>query len=441
MQTQRYRAQDLISFGQRVLERVGFPAAQARAAATVLVEADLRGDFAHGIAGAVSLTDFVSKLGDDEAALGFKRLRVAQYTVDEPKYPAIINVDAHGTLGHYVALEVVPLVIERARQQGYAKAYIRNSTHFGDCGIYTEMIGQADLAAKVTCTAPAWSKPFIELQEDLDPASPANLARYDGVRKRFGTNPIAWTIPYEGGMITLDMAVTQRAVSPILDAARHNSLALGVEQDHNGRFFLEVQGQRRELSEVHLDVAASATPQEALAKLGRGGQVHLRATEKGLLKGPGDVDLNFPLAFDTVMKRDCYVAPLGGTYFGYKGFGLNMLIELDNVLGGGVEGLIRVLTPQGRPATPELVAQTIEAYAIDALEPLAKVKRRLRESVELTAQCGNQLMFLPGQKEQEFRRECLARGLPMTPTRIEILRKVAAHPKVNLPFDLKPLTA
>lgn len=441
MQAQRYRVQDLIAFGQWVLEQVGFPARQARAASLVLVEGDLRGDFAHGIAGAVSLGDFIAKLDDDEAVLGFKRLQVAEYTVDESKYPAIISVDAGGTLGHYVALEIVPLVIERARQYGYAKAYIRNSTHFGDCAIYSEMIGEADLAAKVTCSAPAWSKPFIELQDQSDPNSPANLARYHGVRKRFGTNPLAWTIPYEGGMITLDMAVTQRAVSPILEVARHNARVLGLEADESGRFQVEMHGQRRALSEVHLEVATSRTPQEALAKLGRGEEVALRATERGLLKGPDDVDVNFPLAFDEVMKRECYIAPLGGTYFGYKGFGLNMLIELDNVLGGGVSGFIRQLSPQGQPTTPERVAQTIEAHAIDVVDSLEVAKRRLRESVELTVQCGNELMFLPGQKEQEYRRECLANGVPMTPDRIEILRKVAADPRVNLPFDLEPILA
>jgi LDH2 family malate/lactate/ureidoglycolate dehydrogenase len=439
MQTEKYKAQDLIDFGQRVLEQVGFPAKQARAAAMVLVEGDLRGDFAHGIAGAVSLIDFITKLGDDEQALGFKRIQVAEYTVDQAKYPTIISVDAHGALGHYVALEVVPMVIERAKEMGYAKAFIRNSTHFGDCGIYTEMIGQHDLAAKVSCTAPAWSKPFIELQDDPDPGSPVNLERYAGVKKRFGTNPLAWTIPYEGGMITMDMAPTQRAVSPILEVARHNATVLGIVPDGAGDFLVETGAGQRKVSELHLEVAASPTRAEALAKLGLGEDTPLRSTEKGLLKGPGDVDLSFPLVFDSVMKRECYVAQLGGTYFGYKGFGLNMLVELDNVLGGGVSGFIRKLTPDGQPGTPERVAQTIEAYAIDVVDPLPVAKRRLRESVELTLACGNDLMHLPGHKEQQARQEHLQNGVPMTQGRMAMLKKIAADPRVNLPFDLKPV--
>ncbi len=439
MSNERYKASDLIAFGQAVLERVGFPPKQAHAASVVLVEGDLRGDFAHGIAGAVSLMDFITKLDDDEAALGFKRLQVAEYTVDETKYPAIISVDAHGTLGHYVALEVVPMVIERAKEVGYAKAFIRNSTHFGDCGIYSEMIGQHDLAARVSCTAPAWSKPFIELQDEDGPESTANLERYAGVKKRFGTNPMSWTIPYEGGMITLDMALTQRAVSPIIEVARHNQGVLGIVPDDSGDFLVQTGNGERKVSELHLEVATSRTRTEALEKLSLPHDLELRSPEKGLLKGPGDVDVNFPLVFDSVMKRECYVAQLGGTYFGYKGFGLNMLVELDNVLGGGVSGLIRQLTPEGQPATPERVAQTIEAYAIDVVEPLEKVKRRLRESVDVTADCGNELMYLPGHKEQAARREHLANGVPMTPGRIAMLKKVAADPRVNLPFNLQPI--
>ena len=163
MAVKRFRAEELIEFGKDVLVQAGFTEKQAHAAATILVEADLRGDHAHGIAGGISLPEYVAKVYDDEAEIGFRRLEIADCSLDEQKYPAVIAVDAHGGLGQYAALEVIPRLIETAKKYGYAKAYIRNSNHFGDCGIYSERIAEQDLAAKVTCTSPAWAKPFIEL--------------------------------------------------------------------------------------------------------------------------------------------------------------------------------------------------------------------------------------------------------------------------------------
>ena len=441
MKTERYRAEDLIRFGADVLTKVGYPEKQAAATAKILVEGDLRGDPAHGIAGATSMEDIIMKLGDNEAELGFKRFEIAEYTLDAPKYPTVISVNANGALGHYVTLEIIPEVIKTAKQFGYAKAYIRNSTHFGDCGIYTDMIAEEDLAARVACTAPAWMKPFVELQDPENEASPLNKARYDGVKKRFGTNPIAWSIPYAGGVITLDMAVTQRAVSPAVETARFNSQLLGIFQDSQGRFQIPVKNGTRNLAEIHLDAARSKTREEALKKIGCGENIALKPVEKGLLKGPEGEDINFPLAFDDVMKTKCWVAPLGGTYFGYKGFGLNMLIEMDNVIGGGVSGLIRQLDEAGNPKTPERVSQTIEAYAIDSFTPLEEAKQRLKASVDATLACGNSLVFLPGQKERESRAHCLSNGVPLTPERVDYLRRVAAHEKVGLPFALKPIPA
>jgi len=437
--SQPYRAEDLIRFGTQVLIRIGFPETQAYAASNILVEADLRGDHAHGIAGGSSLDDIVAKVHDDEKKFGFKRIQIADFTTDKQKYPTILSVDAHGTLGHYVASEIIPRVVQTASTFGYAKAYIRNSTHFGDCGIYSEMLASHDLAAKVTCTSPAYTKPFIELQDREEEESPVNRTRYNGVMKRFGTNPIAWSIPYQNGIITLDMAATQRAVSPALEVAKYNSQALGVFKDEEGKFSLLVGERKRKLSDVHLSVAGSKTREEALEKLNRKESVTLKSVEKGLLKGPEGEDINFPLAFDDVFRGQFWVAPLGGTYFGYKGFGLNMLIELDNVIGGGVPGLIRVLNGDGNMTTPERVSQTLEAYAIDIFVPLQEAKWRLKEAVETTLRCGNPMMFLPGQKEQDARKEYLAHGIPMTPERIERLRSVAENERVAIPFDLEPM--
>ena len=437
MDSQRYRAEDLVQFGKNVLIKIGFPEKQAYAAAKILVEADLRGDHAHGIAGGSSLDDIIAKVYDDEGKPEFTRTQIADFTADKQKYPTILSFDAHGTLGHYVASEIIPQLVQTANKFGYAKAHIRNSTHFGNCGIYSEMIASHDLAAKVTCTSPAYTKPFIELQDMENVQSPANRARYDGVRKRFGTNPIAWTIPYQNGIVTIDMAATQRAISPALDVAKYNSEVLGIFQDADGMFIIPIGNQQRKLAEVHLSVARSETREEALKKLGSAKPFKLRAVEKGLLKGPQGENIHFPLAFDEVFKTYFWVAPLGGTYFGYKGFGLNMLIELDNVIGGGTPELIRILDSKGKRTTLERVSQTLEAYAIDILVPLEEAKMRLKEAVDTTIRCGNRLMYLPGQKEQETKKEYLVHGIPMTAERIARLRSIAADKRGGIVFDLE----
>lgn len=439
MDSRRYRAEDLIQFGKNVLVKIGFPEKQACAAAKILVEADLRGDHAHGIAGGMSLDDIIAKVFDDDGNPQLTRTQIADFTADKHKYPTILSFDAHGTLGHYVASEIMPQLIQTANKLGYAKAYIRNSTHFGDCGIYSEMIASHDLAAKVTCTSAAYTKPFIELQDPDNVQSPANRARYDGVQLRFGTNPIAWTIPYHNGMITIDMAATQRAMSPVLEIAKYNSRVLGIFTDADGMLAIPVGNQNRKLSEVHLSVARSETREEALKKLGCAKPIKLRSVQKGLVKGPQGEEIHFPLAFDEVFKTYFWVAPLGGTYFGYKGFGLNMLIELDNVVGGGTPGLIRILDGDGKRTTPERVSQTLEAYAIDFLVPLPEAKMRLKEAVDTTIRCGNRLMYLPGQKEQETRKQHLVQGIPMTAERIARLKRVAADKRVGIAFDLSEI--
>jgi len=436
MKTSTYRAEDLIEFGKAVLSQpaFGFTEAQGYATAKILVEADLRGDPDHGFVSGDKLHEIYVKIHDDPEALGFKRICTPadlrargekdDFCLDPQKYPTLMTVDARGLLGHYVAIEILPEVIRIAKQFGYAKAYIRNSTHFGNCGIYSEMIAQKDLAAKVSCTAPPYAKPFVALQDD--PVQ--NPTRYEGVKKRFGTNPISWSIPYDEGIITIDMATTQRAVSPAVNTANNNAAALGIAMNSNQPVYIG-RGQRKALlRDVHLAIAqvdSDKALQQALSNLGYDAAVRLQSVEKGLVKGPSGEDINYPLAFDEVFKKQFWIAPLGGTYFGYKGFGLNMLVELDNVTGGGEAGLIRVLDAGGNPRTPERVTQTIEAYAIDMVYSLSDAKKRLGESVRTTRQCGNRLVFLPGEKEQLSRMKLLKEGIPVKADQLERLSGLA----------------
>ena len=449
METGRYKAEDLIEFVKQILThpQLGMTEKQALATTKILVEADLRGDPDHGIAGGDKLNDVYVKIQDDHDRLGFKRIcnsddlkkqgSNGDFVVEASKYPTMMAVDAKGLLGHYVALEILPVVIKTAKQLGYAKAYIQNSTHFGNCGIYSEMIAENDLAAKVTCTSPAYTKPFIEPQgEPLD-----NRNRYDGVKKRFGTNPMAWSIPYDQGIITIDMATTQRAVSPTIRVANDNTAVLGIETGSDGMLYIGKGDRKTLLRDVHLLLARienDADLQKELSNLGYEETIRLKSVESGLLKGPDGEDIHHPLAFDEMFKKQFWVAPLGGTFFGYKGFGLNMLVELDNVIGGGEPGLIRKLDADGKPLTPEWVSQTIEAYAIDVKYPLSEAKKRIGESVRTTRRCGNYLMFLPGEKEQIERRKNWKEGIPMTSDQLKKLEAVAR--KVGVAFNLKPVS-
>ena len=444
MDSQRYRQQDLIEFAINVLIKGGFPHNQAKAAARILVEADLRGDHAHGIIGGVGLDDILIKVNDDEKQLGFKRIRIPgnneDYELKKP-YDTVIIVDAKGFLGHYVALDIIPKVIQIAKRFGVGKAYIRNSTHFGDCGIYSEIIAHNDLAAKVTCTSSQWTKPFIELQDKEDTGSSFNLNRYRGVRKRFGTNPLAWSIPYDGGIITIDMASTQRAVSPAIAVGKFNAKELQITQDNSGINCIGKGEKKKKLTEdLHLSIARSESVEqlyEKLSHLGYDNTINVKPVEKGLLKGPHGEDIKYPIAFDRTFKKYFWIAPLGGTFFGYKGFGINTLIELHNVIGGGATGLIRELDKNESPKTPERVSQTVEAYAIDVLYPLEVAKAKLGESVKMTKDCGNHLLCLPGQKEQETKKEYLARGIPMTPDSIKKLKAIASEAGIS--FKLKAI--
>ena len=68
METGRYRAEDLIEFGQQILThpQLGMTEKQAFATTKILVEADLRGDPDHGIAGGDKLNDVYVKIQDDQ---------------------------------------------------------------------------------------------------------------------------------------------------------------------------------------------------------------------------------------------------------------------------------------------------------------------------------------------------------------------------------------
>jgi LDH2 family malate/lactate/ureidoglycolate dehydrogenase len=142
------------SYVKALLIGNGVPSFKADITAEVLVEADMRGIFSHGINSLdLIVINSIKKGGTDPNARAEDRTR-------NPEFP-IRHIDAHGDLGHPVAYEAVDMVKRLARTHGYGKVYVSNANHFGIGAIYTERIcAEKDLAGRVTCTTPSVVKPY-----------------------------------------------------------------------------------------------------------------------------------------------------------------------------------------------------------------------------------------------------------------------------------------
>jgi L-2-hydroxycarboxylate dehydrogenase (NAD+) len=344
-----YKPDAIKTYVQELLTRHGVPLSKAGVTAEVLVEADMRGIFSHGINALDLIVISSIKLGGTDPN--------AQ-PEDKTRNPdlQIRHIDAHGDLGHPMAMDAVRTVKELAREHGYGKVYVTNANHFGIGAIYTEKIcAEKDLSGRVTCTTPSVVVP------------------YGGEKKRLGTNVIAWSIPYDQGFITIDMATTIHAVSGVL------------------RAFIE----------------GTPLPFPVYSPEGA------KTTDSRVFDG-----------FVDFLKRGSMV-PLGGmgeggADAGYKGTGLAVLIELDSVIGGGASAAVDPLMSDKN----RRISQTFEAWRIDTLfeqkDALALVSKTVSD---IRSEQGKG-MLLPGEKEANQRKKSLEHGILYAPLQIARLEKL-----------------
>jgi LDH2 family malate/lactate/ureidoglycolate dehydrogenase len=344
-----FKPEVIKSYVQDLLTRHGVPPFKAKVTAEVLVEADMRGIFSHGINSLdLIVINSIKQGGTDPNAQAEDKTR-------NPDFP-IRHVDAHGDLGHPMAMDAVDKVKELARQHGYGKVYVGNANHFGIGAIYTEKIcAEKDLSARVTCTTPSVVKP------------------YGGEKKRLGTNVIAWSVPYDRGFVTIDIATTIHAVSGVLRAL---------------------------IEKMPLPFPVF---------------------------GPTGSKTTDPKVFDGFMdflKRGSMI-PLGGmgergADVGYKGTGMAMLIELDNVIGAGFSTYIDPIMVDAK----RRIRQTFEAWRIDTLfgqnDALAHISRTISD---IKSQQGED-MLLPGEKESIQREDAMKNGIPYAAIQIARLERL-----------------
>ena len=174
----------LTAFTAQAFEKAGLPPEDAAIQADVLVWANLRGVDSHGVQRIPGYLDMIEK-GWMNPSPDTKILKES---------PAVLFMDADRGLGPIPTVQAMRAVIEKAKNVGIGWALIRNVTHQGAMGYYSEMAVAAGLAGiAIVC-------------------SPPNMAPFGAKAAGLHNSPIAFSFPTERHKtVTLDMATSVAA--------------------------------------------------------------------------------------------------------------------------------------------------------------------------------------------------------------------------------------
>jgi len=151
-----------------VFKAYGVPAEDAATCADVLLESDRRGIESHGC-------NRFKPIYIDRIVNGTLLPKTELEIVKET--PTTLVMDAHDGMGMVASRAMMERLIEKAEKNGMAGGAIRNSTHFGIAGYWTDMAAKAGMIGLAGTNA----RPSI--------------APTFGVENMLGTNPLTFSLP------------------------------------------------------------------------------------------------------------------------------------------------------------------------------------------------------------------------------------------------------
>jgi LDH2 family malate/lactate/ureidoglycolate dehydrogenase len=167
VEPRRYRHEDLLEHGCRVLERLDVPPQHAHEAVGCLVKAELRGIDSHGL---VRLPVYARRI-----QAGVVKARPDIRVLSSATAAAL--VDGDNGLGPVAGARAMDVALDLARKHGTGFVGVRHSNHFGPAAYYVERAIDQGFVGLALSNAPPHMAPF-------------------GGRTRFlGTNPVAVGIP------------------------------------------------------------------------------------------------------------------------------------------------------------------------------------------------------------------------------------------------------
>ncbi len=198
----------LRDFSVRAFQASGLSLEHAGWISDTLVQSDLRGIDSHGI---VRLPFYCKRLLDGGSNAD-PNIRIVA------KKPASILVDGDNGLGQIVGIEVMKIVIRRAKTQGVCFAAVRNSCHFGMAAYFPMMALKDSLIGLAGCN------------------TAAVMAPWGGGRSAIGNNPLAIAVPTNKPYpLVLDMAMSVVSGGKVrLEAVKGTKIPLGWILDEKG---------------------------------------------------------------------------------------------------------------------------------------------------------------------------------------------------------------
>jgi LDH2 family malate/lactate/ureidoglycolate dehydrogenase len=200
----------LRAFLAALLAALGSPPDKADLVAGLLVEADLRGVDSHGA-----------------HLMALYATRIRSGHLHPSADPAVISdlgstvhLDAGLGLGQVAGMAAVGLAIERSAAHGAAVVAVREATHLGALGAYTERVAAEGRIAFLFQNGPTFVPP------------------YGGVTPIFSTNPLSYAVPTaEEPTIVYDVATTAVAGNKVLLAKKRGdaTIPVGWANDERGR--------------------------------------------------------------------------------------------------------------------------------------------------------------------------------------------------------------
>ena len=197
-------------FGAAMLAAAGLPSDQARVAAHHLVESNLMGHDSHGV---IRIPGYcASLLKGDLKPVG------SQKTVRET--PASLVWDANKSFGIVLCYSAMAEAVERAKQHTFGAVAVHRSGHIGRLGAYPTMAADQDCIGVILLNGGArFTAPF------------------GGVGRRLPPNPIAISVPVQGGApLMLDITTSVAAGGKVeVNRARGKPLPDGWLVDAQGQ--------------------------------------------------------------------------------------------------------------------------------------------------------------------------------------------------------------